>query len=265
MKQLDIIFADNHRPDSQCRNFYVDLIASFVHNFNPDNNAGSYFPSIERHIDMYILKASTELRNKLLSIREGGTKIILITASDTPYTELLMSYSYGKDWRSFFDLVCCKARKPGFFATTAYRRPFYRDGIAVPELMGGGTFMEGHWTRVDRWIRHNSTKPGRIAYIGDSFKSDIIPTKVATSWDIFAVVLEGKLMHVAACEHKKARPEKVGWGSFFGEPNDPSMYASRLFELADLTLTDVEELTLLGVDQEMPTNKTGNSFTFSPF
>lgn len=265
--------------------FYKDLMESFTFNYSPDNlkaNVGFYFPEMVENTSKYICKASQKFKDRLKELKDNGVKLVVITASPVDYTEMLMKHAYGPDWRDYFDLVCCRARKPGFFTCSPSSRPFFSwneklqaNGIEkVTELDSKGTYLEGHWTVVDKWIKCNAEKPGRVAYVGDSFKSDIISTNLYTSWDLFAIVLEGKKFpreesdecnHVDKKRHLEYSelPTKcTSWGSFFGSKDSMTMTAGKLLAHSDLTLSDVEVLSDLELDENF---ETGCFYDFDPY
>ena len=282
-KHLDTVFLNDSQTDEICQQFYKDITDALTANFHPDNfkrNTGFYFPEMKKNPSLYLHKASVKLLNKLKEIRSSGTLLIVVTASHIDYTELMMRYCYGPEWRSFFDLICCRARKPGFFLLPATQRPFFEwnpkdetQGIEiVKELDGKQIYLEGHWTAVDKWIKCNASKTGRVAYIGDSFRSDIVPTKAATSWDLFSITLEGKL-HVdnnaASVENNQAAKRRHVsnddcWGSFFGTRNKPTITGGKLLEHSDLTLSDIEVLSQITIDHDFGNTDSGNFFDFTP-
>ena len=264
----------------KCKTLYKDTLDSFNFNFHPDNfkrNTGFFFPEMMKNTDLYIDKASPKFKNRLKELKDNGVKIVLVTASHVDYTELLMDYSYGSNWREYFDIVCCRARKPGFFTSSPVSRPFYRwnfknDSIGtetMPELNCKDIFFEGHWTCVDKWIKCNATRPGRVAYVGDSFKSDIIPTKLFTSWDQMAIVWEGqKCLREKSTEtfdhvNKKVHLEETKeWGSFFGSEKQFTMTAGKLMAHSDIVFSNVESLASLEMDEGF---ESGCFYDFDPY
>ena len=266
--------------DEKCRTLYNDVLDSFGFNYQPDHfkaKIGFYFPELIKNTDLYVEKASPKLKNRLKELREKGIKLVLVTASHIDYTELLMQHSYGPDWRDYFDVVCCRARKPGFFSSTPDSRPFFKwnektetVGIeTIPELNCEGTFLEGHWTCVDKWIKCNAGIPGRVAYVGDSFKSDIVPTKLFTSWDVFAIVMEGKKYlrgnSGEECGHLNKKPhlqDAEGWGNFFGSENEFTMTAGKLIAHSDISLCDIDSLASLDLDENF---ESGCFYDFDPY
>ena len=73
-----------------------------------------YFDSFRRNLYKYIYRRP-EVREWLLTLREQGCRLFLVTNSHFDYTDLLLSYSFGEDWRSLFDISIVYAQKPSFF------------------------------------------------------------------------------------------------------------------------------------------------------
>jgi hypothetical protein len=59
------------------------------------------------------------VREWLVKLRESGIKLFLLTNSGDEFAELLMAHAFGADWRSLFDLVLLKGRKPYYFLMDA--------------------------------------------------------------------------------------------------------------------------------------------------
>ena len=287
-KQIQVLKMLNSDFNDNCEQFYKDLGESFTFNYQPDNfklKSGFYFPEMIANTDDYIEKVSQKLIGKLKKLRKDGINIILMTASHIDYTEMLMSYCYGGDWKELFDVICCRIKKPGFFSSSADTRPFYiwnekdeRPNLdIVKELNTTDVFLEGHWSKVDKWIRSHNNRSGLIAYVGDSFKSDILPTKLFTSWKLIAVVQEGRkfLKENMGNKHvsKKGRimdntcTYNVNYdqvGTFFGTKEKPTLNSGKLMEHSDLTISNIELLSEIGNDEDFCSGD-GNFYDFDPF
>jgi len=55
------------------------------------------------------------LKPYLQRLHDANKQIFLITNSAYWYVNCGMSYLLGEDWRNFFDIIICQARKPSFF------------------------------------------------------------------------------------------------------------------------------------------------------
>ena len=280
-KQIQALSAQKNDYNDKCHSFYLDLADSLTFNYHPDNfklGTGFYFPKMINNTSDYIEKASPQLINKLKQLRNNGIKILLMTASHIDYTELLMNYCYGDNWKDLFDVICCRIKKPGFFSFPANTRPFYiwneKESCAgldaIAELNTTDIFLEGHWSVVDKWIRSQEGSNGITAYVGDSFKSDILPTKLYTSWKIIAVVQEGRKFMDGMANHEHINKKRhiidsnETFGTFFGSKEKPTMNAGKLLEHSDLTINDIEVLRSIEEDEELNVGN-GNFYQFYPF
>ncbi|MBX3251511.1 MAG: HAD-IG family 5'-nucleotidase [Myxococcales bacterium] len=87
------------------------------------------------------------LPRTLHQLRSSGKRIFLLTNSQAPYTERMMSYLLGeglpqyRGWRGYFDLVLCAARKPRFFTGDAPFEEILPSGerrpVPLVEVLGG--------------------------------------------------------------------------------------------------------------------------------
>lgn len=75
-----------------------------------------------------------ELRQTLEILRNRGIKTFLATNSHVEYAELIMKTTFGDDWKTLFDLVCCKSMKPKFFNDTSH--PFFEIDDSAANLKG---------------------------------------------------------------------------------------------------------------------------------
>ena len=263
-------------------------MVAFSYNYNPAHfkqNKGFFFPEMKKDISKYILKASPELISKLKECRASGQKIVVVTASHIDFTELLMSYAYGKDWKDIFDVVSCRARKPGWFSCSRTERPCLRwngkkvvDDPPLDAVDPGVVHIEGEWTLMNEWIK-SSGGGGKVVYVGDSFRSDLVPTKQHTTWDAITVVLEGSKEHAilrmpnpnpylngAKHSHKKQKllDNQIDLGTFFGTKSCPTLLHDKLVEYADLVISDIEAFSGMGLNDVLV--KEGNKFyDFEPF
>ena len=58
---------------------------------------------------------NVRLKSFLERLQQANKQIFLITNSAYWYVNLGMTYLLGRDWRNFFDVIICQARKPSFF------------------------------------------------------------------------------------------------------------------------------------------------------
>lgn len=58
----------------------------------------------------------THLSPRPPQVRAQGVKLLLLTNSHFDYTQFLMTYAFGSDWKALFDLSIVYAQKPGPWA-----------------------------------------------------------------------------------------------------------------------------------------------------
>jgi len=105
--------AENRLPKDY-RSIAESLYDAMYFNF-AEWRKGWYFPEIAMHTEKYIIK-----QEGLLKWFENLKKVhkrflFLLTNSLPEYTDILMSYSFGSNWPSIFDVVCVHAQKPKWF------------------------------------------------------------------------------------------------------------------------------------------------------
>lgn len=142
------------------------------------------------------LKRDPEVGLALLRLALGGRRLILLTNSDWTYAEAICSFLFdgllpGLDsWRDLFDLILVGANKPSFFRD---QKEFLELGdrgevlgsISVPAW--GGTYEKGCLEGLMKLIG----EPGeRVLYIGDHIYSDIVSSKLESTWRTALIVKE---------------------------------------------------------------------------
>lgn len=95
-----------------------DLHKSFEYIFG-DFNRGAYFKAIREDVGKYVYSSNSILSSK----SEYPVPLFLITNSFYEYTDLLMKFVFGVDWRVMFDAIIVKAGKPTWFSS---KSPFYK-------------------------------------------------------------------------------------------------------------------------------------------
>lgn len=187
---------------------------------------GGFFPEMRHHPEKYIYEASDKLKRWLKAINEH-TYTAIISGSSIDYASHIARYVLGPDWREYFDIMICTAKKPGFFTAD---RPFRTvvgadDGDEVPahKLRIDGTYSGGNWRDLlDLIKRETSMDQPHCLYIGDHLAQDVLtPAKegidtVAIIEELAAEGMVGDPMeHDAGCDLMSSF-----WGSFFTEDGD---------------------------------------------
>ncbi|XP_032229401.1 5'-nucleotidase domain-containing protein 1 [Nematostella vectensis] len=196
---VDIIDKKHGRPTKYT--FWPDVMSGFILNFSPSSfseKKGKYFPTITQNPSNFIKLCSPEVLKWIKSLSTERRKVFLLTNSYIDYAGFLLEYAAGNQWKDLFDVVVCKASKPGFFVPydSGMITPFYEieDGKeirAVDELHLGGIYSQGNnktfMQHIRKWI--GKANP-RVLYFGDSAKSDIYPTFMLARWESAAVLEE---------------------------------------------------------------------------
>ncbi len=73
---------------------------------------------------------TTKVKSWLSALRAQGTRLFILTNSHSDYTNHLLTYAHGPDWKSAFDIIIVNGRKPAFFTHDAQSSPFY-EGVDV--------------------------------------------------------------------------------------------------------------------------------------
>ncbi|KAK5578496.1 hypothetical protein RB653_008167 [Dictyostelium firmibasis] len=102
-----------------------EIYISFGKHFN-DFYTGHYYTSFRKDPSKYIYKASDRLKNWLMEIRspKHNTKVLLITNSKSEYCHSVLEFSFGKNFRDYFDCIIVDAKKPDFFSSDINSKPF---------------------------------------------------------------------------------------------------------------------------------------------
>jgi HAD superfamily 5'-nucleotidase-like hydrolase len=140
----------------------------------------------------------------LLDQLRAGKRLMLISNSEWPYANTVMSYAYdrylpdGMTWRDLFELVIVGARKPGFFL---YDLPLFsiadeEAGLLQPAPSGitdSGAYLGGDATKVEHYL---SLSGASILYVGDHIFADVKVSKASLRWRTALILreLEDELM-----------------------------------------------------------------------
>ena len=152
----------------------------------------------------------------LLDQKHAGKKLLLITNSEWPYTNAIMTYAFerflekGMRWRELFDLVVVSARKPAFFTTPS---PFFEiineEGLLRPattrHLVKGGAYLGGSAREIEQTL---GLAGEEILYVGDHMFGDVHVTKNVLRWRT-ALVLRELEDEISAAEKFRATEETL--------------------------------------------------------
>ena len=131
----------------------------------------------------------------LHKLRSAGKKLFLLTNSRPEYTGRILSYLLDgampeyASWRSYFDLVVCSSKKPGFFMDPERRFVPAEPGVEAPEtaFADGAIYEGGCLPELERLLKVASDE---ILYVGDHIYGDVLRAKKDTAWRTMMIVQE---------------------------------------------------------------------------
>lgn len=177
---------------------WPDILESLVYMFGRDHfstNSGEYFPNMKVNPEKYYYKCSDKLRTWLKTLQQNGKRLFLITGAHVDFASHTAENTIGKDWRDYFDIVVCFAKKPGFFTLNRdfiALKGFTETGpICYKDLQLGGIYTHGNWKDLKKFMEQlsNVTNPS-ILYIGDNLLQDIYTPNVYSNCDTVTVCEE---------------------------------------------------------------------------
>uniref|UniRef100_A0A914DX80 Cytosolic purine 5'-nucleotidase n=1 Tax=Acrobeloides nanus TaxID=290746 RepID=A0A914DX80_9BILA len=147
---------------------------------------------ILNNLDKYVEK-DDRIKQLLTQLRESDRRTFLLTNSDYPYTNGMMTYLIGPDWPTYFDIAIVDARKPLWFAEgTVFREVdantgALKIGIHTGPLKKGAVYSGGS---CDAFRQLFKVRGKDVLYIGDHIFGDVLRSKKARGWHTFLVVPE---------------------------------------------------------------------------
>ena len=141
------------------------------------------FPAVLAHPEEYMVK-QTATREWLRRLRdECGVRLFALTNAGFDHANALMTYSYGEDWLTMFDVVVVEAKKRTLFSpeaqatasgSTLHLKPFLRlnkagarqrakrGDVVLPKL--GQLYSGGNFPQLMDFFAANA-KPGHDGYL----------------------------------------------------------------------------------------------------
>ena len=190
---------------------YDQLFADVREGIDLSHRDGSILDAILSDLPRYVYR-DPMLGRTLHQLRSAGKKVFLLTNSQPDYTERMMTYLLGdtlpqyRDWRGYFDLVLCAAKKPTFFTGEAPFEEVLEDGDrrAAERLERGKTYAGGDLRGLQSFL---GTTGDRVLYVGDHIYGDVLRAKKETAWRTVMIVqeMEEELGAHGEVEHSLAR------------------------------------------------------------
>lgn len=156
-------------------NVWPDVLAGLMNMYNRENFAketSDYFMGLKKNPSKFIEKCDQKVLDWLKELKKRKTTFIL-TGSHIDFASHTASFALGEDWRDYFDVVVCYAKKPGFFTMN---RPFLtlcgneeRDEIKAAEMKAGEAYTQGSYPELKKLLNLLCKKEeAKVVYVGDN-------------------------------------------------------------------------------------------------
>jgi HAD superfamily 5'-nucleotidase-like hydrolase len=149
------------------------------------------------------------LSGTLEDLKTSGKKLLLITNSGWKYSQFMMNFVLGSEWRQYFDMVIVAAGKPAFFLE---RRRFFEvvddDGLLRPLVGGpkiGGTYHGGNAMAVEKALNIDGAQ---FLYVGDHIYGDVNVSKSVLRWRT-ALILRELEEEIASLDSEQGAQRKI--------------------------------------------------------
>lgn len=142
-----------------------------------------------------LLPPDADLALTIKKLALTGRRLLLISNSEWYYTDAVCRYLFEStapegDWRKLFDLIVVSARKPLFFRDQSPFSAIDDNGQpagTVDAPVWGGCYIGGSRDKLTGLLG----VPGeRVLYVGDHIYSDILATKMRSTWRTMLIVSE---------------------------------------------------------------------------
>jgi len=192
---------------------YTNLFQDVRRTFDYIHGEGTLKSKVLGDMSRYI-KKTPELAMLLDRLHQNGAKTFLLTNSDFPYTEQVMSFLLpqlqvlgNRVWRDYFDVIIVGADKPRFFGegNTIREVDITTGNLNIKRI--GDSFERGKVYQggsLSLFQKLTGAKGSKVLYIGDHIFADIIKSKKIHGWRNLLIVPE--LSHeLKVLEQNKAK------------------------------------------------------------
>lgn len=197
----------------------------------------AFFEAIKRSPSTFI-KRYTPKQLEFFRDLQLEKKVILISGSHIDFINLTASYALGKDWRKYFDLVICYAKKPAFFSES---RPFRKiigndEGDETDKLVLGDVYSRGNFGDLETFLRGTSSATPKSLYIGDHLIQDVFAPNVYSQIDTVAVLNPDLIV-----------PDYKCFGNFFHHERETTFWEKIIQTNAKISISKIEVLMRGGI------------------
>lgn len=227
-----------------------------------ENDRSKYFANVKENPGKYIHRSTEALRNWLSELRKHKT-VFLLTGSHVDFANFTSTYAFGKDWRNFFDVIVCYAKKPGFFSKDPSERPFFKshdvtettEEIDPSELKLGEVYTQGNWSSLIKCLAQKSnTNTPKVLYIGDNLIQDVYSPNDYSKADTIAIAEEmmAEGMNNTITEHtdQKLLTSPL-WGTYFlASNNEPTIWLEIIRKHSKICVPNLDWIAAHPIDHE---------------
>lgn len=244
---------------------WLDIQEALQFMFTRENfqtGEGLYFDEMKAYPEKYYYKCSAQLIEWLKLLKKQKKLLFLLTGSHVDFASHTASNTIGPNWRDYFDIVVCFAKKPGFFAL---RRDFLhldgvQEGAAVKmdQLKIGGIYTQGNWADLHQFLtRHVNKDNPKFLYVGDNLIQDIYTPHIHSHCDTVTVCEELEAEGVQG--YHERHPDQhflvsTFWGSYFKCKSIDTNWSYLMKKHSKLCVPSLEYVASLPVDHEYQAN-----------
>ncbi|PAA50232.1 hypothetical protein BOX15_Mlig000760g6, partial [Macrostomum lignano] len=200
-KLVDLAEENRTTPLTDCSSLWQDCYSALLHVYSDD---GAYFKYVLANPSAYLCPVTSGVRVLLKQLRQRGIYVFLLSSSEAQFAARHLEHILGQDWPDLFDACLLEAGKPNFFmkksksyySSSASYYSSYESFERLPFGRGkayiSGCAEEFEWKFLGQC--DDKTQSRKIAYFGDSVRSDLVTASLVAKWDIWMVIEELNLL-----------------------------------------------------------------------
>ncbi|XP_013385820.1 5'-nucleotidase domain-containing protein 1 [Lingula anatina] len=193
---VDMVDKKAEKPIEDYKFLWNDVIAGYNNSYRHQaftEDAGGFFPAIKKDVEKYCNKRTEEVKSWLRKLKEEKKTVFMLTTSYVNFASHVAEYSLGSDWKSYFDIIITNAKKPGFFHKNNHflRLDGDKEREPVQKLERNHTYSQGNLKGLVSFLQEQTEKENpKVAFFGDSLRSDVFPSKMYANWETVYVLEE---------------------------------------------------------------------------
>lgn len=253
---VDAIDAAKGGQQQEIYSIWPDILDGLMAMYTRENFAtgeSRYFQGLKCDIGKFVDKCDPQVLTWLKELRKHR-KTFLVTGSHVDYASLTASYAIGPDWRDYFDIIICFAKKPGFFTAN---RPFLQldgiketDPIDWSELKSGEVYTQGNFRDLVKCMTKLTGKDDmKLVYAGDNLIQDVFTPNKHIGIDTIAVV-EEMLAEGVNYQEKFEILRSSAWGSYFHVNGEDTLWERIARKHSKICVPSIDVLAVNPIDHK---------------